>query len=179
MPITELLQNVTVLKDNTLMPIMFVEIVTINVKLVNHTKIVKSVQIIPTEKTLTLLLMSIPVLVLTDTMITEPLSVNNVMLNVQLVTPMSTVSPALSTDTPHLVVIVIMICGAITGSVKIVLINVMDVKDLEITVSIVNQTELMPLLVTVQVEDSMMDLMLPVLNATVNAVPVPDKPILV
>jgi hypothetical protein len=90
-PITELLQNVTVLKDNTLMPIMFVEIVTINVKLVNHTKIVKSVPMLPTEKTLTLLLMSIPVLVLTDTMITELLSVNNVMLNVQLVTPMSTV----------------------------------------------------------------------------------------
>jgi hypothetical protein len=84
-----------------------------------------------------------------------------------------------SIDTPHLVVIVIMICGAITGSVKIVLINVMDVKDLEITVSIVNQTELMPLLVTVQVEDSMMDLMLPAQNVIVNVLPVPDKPILV
>jgi hypothetical protein len=81
-PITELLQNVTVLKDNTLMPIMFVEIVTINVKLVNHTKIVKSVPKLPSEKTLTLLLMSIPVLVKMDTMITDPLSVKNVTLNV-------------------------------------------------------------------------------------------------
>jgi len=90
---------------------------------------------------------------------------------------MNTVSPVPSIETPHHNVIVTMICGAITGSVKIVLINVMDVKDLEITVLFVNQTELMLLLVTVQVDSSMMDLILPVQNVTVNVIPVPDKPI--
>jgi hypothetical protein len=90
---------------------------------------------------------------------------------------MNTVSPVPSIETPHHNVIVTMICGATIGSVKIVLINVMVVKDLEITVSFVNLTELIPLLVTVQVDSSMMDLIQPVQNVIVNVQPVPDNPI--
>jgi hypothetical protein len=87
---------------------------------------------------------------------------------------MKTVSLVLTTESTHLIVIVNMICGAITGSVKIVLINVMVVKDLQITVSLVNQTELILQLVIVLPDSLMMDLIQPVQNVTVNVIPVPD-----